>query len=189
VVKYQTLGGNLSSTATVGAAAYSRAYTPGSGAGLLNSSGATVVSYYSTARFLPGTTVKWEPSCSFTTSGRVIVGFTDNPEIMTTLNTAYNTFLTSGLIADFNVYLNYVRSLGSVISFPVWQETHVPFPTRLRRKRFDINVTLIPGVNEYDRSTQTYMFCAVEGVTLSTGIGSFLFRDHVDVEGITGLTT
>jgi len=189
VVKYQMLGNSLSSSATVGGAASIRAYIPGNGANLVNPSGPSIVSFYSTGRFLPGTSVKWEPACSFTTSGRVIIGFTDNPEIMTTIFTAYQTFMTSGLIADFTAYLNQVRSLGSVVSFPVWQETQIPFPTRLRRKRFDVNSNVVAGVNEYDRSAQTFMFCAVEGVTLNTTIGGFLYRDHVDVEGITGVAT
>lgn len=189
VVKYSTLGSNVGTGAVVAGTAYDRVYTPGNGVGLSNASGAALVGYYSTGKFLPGTSIRWEPSVSFTTSGRVVVGFTDNPEVIADILTAKSAYEATPGTVLFNAYLNKVKSLGSVRAFPVWQETQVPFPTRLRRKRFDINETSALDINILDRSAQTYMCVAIEGCPLSTTFGSFHYHDVLDVEGITGIAT
>nr|WRQ65746.1 hypothetical protein [Tolivirales sp.] len=185
IIKYSSLGLTHTTGTGTNQGVSSRYYIPGHGGALVNSAGASVVSYYSTAKFLPGTSVKWEPAVSFTTAGRVIVGFTDNPEIIVNLQT-----LASASVTNYGPYLSAVRSLGSVISFPVWQETSVPFPTRLRRKRFDINADPTgTNVDQMDRSAQTVLFAAVEGAPASTTLGSFWYHDIVDVEGVTGVAT
>lgn len=183
IVKYSSLG----ITHTTGTGANQglsvRYYVPGYGGDMVNAAGPTVVSYYSTAKFTPGTRIKWEPSVSFTTAGRVIVGFTDNPEVIVNIST-----LAAQATTNYGPYLAAVRSLGSVVSFPVWQETEIPFPTRLRRKRFDVNATFSgTSVDVGDRSAQTVMFVAVEGAPVSTTLGSFWYHDIVDVEGVTGV--
>nr|WRQ65631.1 structural protein [Tolivirales sp.] len=190
VVRYSTLGSNVGTGAVVAGTIYERAYVPGSTGGIVNGSGPSLTAYYSTGKFMPGTSVRWEPAVSFTTSGRVVVGFTDNPEIMHSLITAKANYEAAPSTALYNIYLNSVKSLGSVRAFPVWQETQVPFPTRLRRKRFDINFSSAgSNVDNLDRSAQTYMAVALEGVPLSTTFGSFHYHDVIDVEGITGLST
>lgn len=183
VVKYSSLGlSHVTSTGT-NQGVSTRFYVPGYAADMVNSAGAAVVSFYSTAKFLPGTRVKWEPSVSFTTAGRVVVGFTDNPEVIAQIQA-----LSGAAPTNYTNYLNAVRSLGSVVSFPVWQETEIPFPTRMRRKRFDVNATpSIANVDQLDRSAQTVMFVAVEGAPVSTALGSFWYHDIVDVEGVTGI--
>lgn len=185
IVKYSSLGiTHVTSTGTNQGVTV-RYYVPGYGGDLVNASGPSVVSYYSTAKYIPGTRIKWEPSVSFTTAGRVIVGFTDNPEVVTTIQT-----LAAAAATNYAAYLSAVRSLGSVVSFPVWQETEIPFPTRLRRKRFDINANPVgTNVDQMDRSAQTVMFVAVEGAPVSTSLGSFWYHDIVDVEGVTGVAT
>lgn len=153
--------------------------------------GPSIVARYSSCKFLPGTTIRWEPSVSFSTSGRVYVGFTDNPEV-----TAFMIDLAVVTAADptntvkWNNYESAVRALGSCISFPVWQETDIPFPTKLRRKRFDTNQffpNIAPSINTLDRCCQTTMFAAVVGVNTTTAltVGNFHVHDKVDVEGIT----
>ncbi|APG76618.1 hypothetical protein 3 [Wenzhou tombus-like virus 3] len=185
IIKYSALGGSLTTGSGTNQGTNARYYIPGYAGDLTNAAGAAVVSYYSTAKFLPGTRVKWEPSVSFTTAGRVIVGFTDNPEVVTTLNT-----LATNAPTNYSAYINAVRSLGNVVSFPVWQETEIPFPTRLRRKRFDINASPAgSNADQMDRSAQTVMFVAVEGAPATTSLGSFWYHDVVDVEGVTGITT
>lgn len=190
VVRYSTLGSNVGTGATVSGTVFSRYFCPGYPGGLVNASGPALTSYYSTGKFMPGTTVRWEPSVSFTTNGRVIVGFTDNPEMIVTVQTLLETFITTPSVANFNAYLAAVKGMGSVRAFPVWQETSLPFPQRLRRRRFDTNVTInTTDPNVVDRSVQVAMFVAIEGPPLSTTLGSFHFHDVIDVEGITGLVT
>lgn len=171
--------GNVITTDANGQGKEYRRYIPGYGIGLSNSIGSDLVAAYSSAKFLPGTKIRWEPSVSFSTSGRVFVGFTDNPEVMVAAEALSNT-----------AYANFIRGLGNVTSFPVWQETEISFPTRLRRKRFDTNSTATTGtVDIYDRSAQTFMFVWIEGVPATTATGAFWFHDRVDVEGIHPLIT
>lgn len=185
VVRYSSLGTTLATGTGSNQGLVARYYVPGYSGDLVNGSGASICSFYSTGKFLPGTTIKWEPSVSFTTSGRVIVGFTDNPEIISSINTLGN-----NASANYAAYLAAVKGLGSVRSFPVWQETTIPFPTRIRRKRFDVNIAINATlVDVLDRSVQTAMFVAVEGAPVSTTLGSFWFHDVVDVEGVTNVAT
>lgn len=185
VVRYSSLGTSLTTGTGSNQGLAIRLYVPGYTGDLVNGSGASIVSFYSTGKFLPGTSIKWEPSVSFTTSGRVIIGFTDNPEIISAIYT-----LASNVGVSYAPYLAAVKGLGSVRSFPVWQETNVPFPSRLRRKRFDINAAVsATQVDTLDRSAQTVMFVAVEGAPVSTTLGSFWYHDVVDVEGVTNVNT
>lgn len=190
VIKYSALGGTLVNNVAVGGTVHSRWYVPGLAAGLPQSAGPAIVGSYSTGKFLPGTRIKWEPSVSFTTSGRVLVGFTDNPEVISTFQGLIDNYVSAPIPANFIPYLNAVRGLGSVVSFPVWQETMINFPTRLRRKRFDVNRTVTADPDIIDRSAQTAMFVVVDGVTESTvGLGSFWYHDIVDAEGVQPVVT
>lgn len=195
-LRYNCSGTTQGTYGTLGVGATRRLFIPGfdtsvgtDNADIIANAGTTIASYYSSARFLPGTKLKWEPSCSFTTSGRVYVGFCDNPEVVRTILSLQNTFRASSLLADYNAYANAVKSLGSTISFPVWQETEIPFPTRLRRKRFDIDEATLT-VDSLDRSMQTAMFAAIEGGpgTAST-VGNFWYHDVLDVEGLHSVAT
>lgn len=173
VIKYSSIGDTQSSTAG-GLLVGNRVYIPGRAGGLANSVGPSLVAYYSSAKFLPGTKLRWEPSVPFTTSGRIYVGFTDNPEVISAL------WASSGI-----TFVERVKGLGSVISFPVWQETEVPFPTTLRRKRFDVNAYAdVTDNNITDRCAQTAVFIAGEGITPSTTCGHLWFHDVVDCEGV-----
>lgn len=178
VIEYSALGGGVS-TDPAGLWNGGRPYVPGTGNSLVNTVGPNIVSFYSTAKFLPGTKLRWEPSVSFNTTGRVYVGFTDNPEVMASI-----VGLTGG------AYVNAVKGLGDVISFPIWQETDIPFPTKLRRKMFDVNSTItVTDVNAMDRSAQTFFFAAIDGAPASSSMGSFWFHDRLAVEGITPVVT
>lgn len=185
VVRYSSLGTTLATGTLANQGAVARFYIPGYPADLVNGSGASVCSFYSTAKFLPGTGVRWEPSVSFTTAGRLIVGFTDNPEVIAAIDV-----LKANIGTTYAPYLAAVKGLGSVRSFPAWQETSITFPTRLRRKRFDCNATVnVQAIDVLDRCCQTVMFVAVEGAPASTTLGSFWYHDVVDVEGVTGVIT
>lgn len=175
LVKYSALGISITTDAN-GEATPRRIYAPGNINGLTSTVGAGVVSYYSTAKFLPGTKIRWEPSVSFTTSGRVYCGFTDNPEVMNTILASPNPATWKG----------YVQGLGNIVSFPVWQETEVPVPLKLRRKMFDSNLTYsagTPSVDELDRTAQTCFFVYVTGPA-NTNVGSFWYHDRLQVEGL-----
>lgn len=170
-----------------------RFYIPGNVSnGIGFSPGPAIASYYSTGVFRPGTLIRWEPSVSFTSTGRVFVGFTDNPEMMRNLFIAWYDFVNTGGKAKYLAYSNLVKSLGDLRSFPIWQETEVPFPLRpLRRPRFDTNTgidTSLP-TEDYSRSCQTGMFYVVEGCDVDAPVGSWWFRDVLDVEGMTNVPT
>lgn len=137
----------------------------------------SVAKHYSTFKFLPGTKVRWEPACSFNTSGRVFCGWTDNPEVMATLSTA----------ATPSALGNFLQNMGTFQSFPVWQETDINFPTRLRRKRYDINQDLNnTNVDQLDRCAQQGFFAVVVGGNLlgTDSYGAMWYHDKVDVEGL-----
>jgi len=178
IVEYSALSTSLSTGAT-GVGVLERFYVPGYQGQLSSTYGPAIVAYYSTGKFLPGTRARWEPSVGATTSGRVYVGFTDNPEVISALITA---------ASSPSVYLGYVKGLGDVVSFPVWQETDVQVPTRMRRKMFDTNASISNNVDVLDRSCQVYMAIAVEGPA-STSFGSMWCHDKVMVEGINPIGT
>lgn len=181
ILKYSSIGTSVTTDAS-GNAQPNRKYVPGYPADLVNPVGADVAAFYSTGKFLPGTHARWEPSVSFTTTGRVFVGFTDNPEIIESMES-------SRLTAP-ATYRNLVKGLENVISFPVWQETEIPFPSKLRRKRFDCNETVANAADVYDRSCQIAMFAAIEGGPAAvTTMGSFWFHDVLDVEGLHAVAT
>lgn len=177
IIKYSVLGTTLASDAT-GANAEFRPYIPGNYYNFTSTAASSIVAAYSAARFMPGTKIRWEPTVSFTTSGRVFVGFTDNPEVIAAFDAA-------SLAASINI----VKALGSMISFPVWQETDIPFPTRTRRKMFDTNTTITFTTDNLDRCCQTAMLFCIDGCPASTNVGGFWYHDVVSVEGIHSVVT
>lgn len=185
-LRYSCMGRTIATDTTLGGTVEQRYYVPGyNGNVLANTNGPVLASYYSTGKFLPGTRIRWEPSVSFTTSGRVLCGFTDNPEAAATIQGLIDTYTSSRTGPNLAAVSNAVRGLGSVFSFPVWQETEVQFPTKLRRKRFDCNGSLTATADILDRSMQTAMFVVVEGgPTTATTLGGFWYHDFLDVEGI-----
>jgi hypothetical protein len=178
VIRYQAIGTTLTTDAA-GIGYFNRFYVPGHTNLLASVIGSSIVAAYSTAKFLPGTTIRWEPSVSFTSTGRLYVAFTDNSEVAA----AINALTVPARIAA-------VRGMGNVVSFPVWQETSVNFPTRLRRKTFDTNQTIDVGdVPTLDRSMQQLMLVAVDGAAAATSLGSFVHHDVLSVEGIKSIGT
>lgn len=190
VIRYSASQGNFPTVSLGGSTGAVRHYIPGFSAPLANTVGPGIVGYYSSAKFLPGTSIRWEPSVSFTTTGRVFVGFTDNPEVAVALSALYSAAVVSGLNADWAAYGNQLKALGSLKSFPVWQETEVSFPTVLRRKRFDCNENVATAaVDIFDRCAQQNMYVYIEGLNITGNPGSFWFHDVVDVEGVHGTAT
>jgi hypothetical protein len=188
IIKYRTLGQIFQTGTTGGYAVGARWFVPGWNGNLTNATGPDLIANYSSAKFLPGTTVTWEPSVSFTKTGRIYVAWTDNPEAVVALGVAQAAVVDS---TTYLIYSDLVKSLGSVQSFPVWMEKTIQFPTKLRRKRFDVNYTAsLSNVDVLDRSMQTAMFVAIEGCGAGAdALGQFNFHDAVDVEGLTGTFT
>lgn len=190
IVRYNTIGVTLGTTNDFTQANCGfRLYVPGNLGSLTSlAPGPRIVANYATGKFLPGTRVVWEPSVSFTTSGRICVAFTDNPEIMKDMINRIGDFALSRTSVNFNNVADVLRNFGNVQSFPVWQETQITVPTNLRRKRFDTNSGIdATNVDQLDRSSQIAMFYLVEGVNSESAItcGAFRYSDVVDVEGIT----
>jgi hypothetical protein len=179
LLKYSAIGTYLGSDSGGLAVPSQRIYIPGYGNDLFNAVGPSLVGKYSVGKFMPGTKVRWEPSVGATTSGRIFVGFTDNPEVITTL-----------LALTGTTYVSAVRGLGDVVSFPVWQETDITFPTRCRRKMFDTNSTATLDTNIFDRSCQMVMFVAGDALPVSTStLGNFWYHDAVTVAGLQPVVT
>lgn len=189
IIRYSAMGLNLPADAQ-GNSAYYRSFIPGNTQAVANITGPSIASYYSTGRFMPGSTIRWEPSVSFTTPGRVYVGFTDNPEVMVAINTRYNTWFGAKTQANYDLYANLIKGLGSLQSFPVWQETTISMPMDTRRKRFDVNGSAsFTAADELDRCAQRVMYAAIDGTTANVNTGSFWFHDVISVEGVTGVVT
>lgn len=190
-LKYSYTGRNVSSSADGSNNVVMRHYVPGLIApgpycdNALTSPGVAVAGYYSTGVFRPGTQIRWEPGCSFTTGGRVIVGFTDNPEVISKLSVLYFQS-TGGVPGAYDEYVFQVRGLEKNISFPVWQETSIPFPTRIRRKAFDTDIQGYDGSDDQTVQTrcQMAMFAVLVGTPVLAGIGTFWYHDELDVEGL-----
>lgn len=187
VIRYKALGSTTIAYSTAGAADF-RAYIPGFNARLAGTAGVDVVSFYATGVFRPGTMLKWEPTTSPTKGGRVFLGFTDNPEIIATIGGLWQTYAQSGASGDYAPFANAVKGLGSVVSFPAWQEYEVAVPSKLRRKRFDTNRTIVlTDSNIIDRCCQVAMFMCADGydsLTAGQGVGGLWYHDVVDCEGL-----
>jgi len=173
-----------------GAVAF-RLYIPGYGSPFANSTGPDLTSYYSTGKFRPGTKVRWEPVVSPLVGGRMTLVWTDNPEVISSIKTLADAYIGAASGANFAAYANAVNALGSLTSWPLWQEREFQVPTKLRRKRFDIDGAPTLTVDNLDRNCQTAYFAYVSGSTNTNGdlLGSFWFHDALDVEGIHGTAT
>lgn len=190
VITYKTPGGTVVTNGAYPAAGWARVYVPGNANGLASSVGPSIVRNYQTAKFLPGTKVRWEPSVSFSTPGRVYAAFVDNPETITIIEQYLLDFQSTPNQTNYNSYVNAVRAVGNCISFPVWQETDIPFYSSMRRKRFDTNATAGVDVNVLDRCCQCALYCAVDGTGLTNQtVGNLQYHDQVDVSGICALST
>lgn len=178
VLKYNAVGDNIA-TGGGGEAHYVRWYIPGSPLALLGSAGNDVASYYSTGVFRPGTTAKWVPYVGYQTSGRVLVTYTDNPEIMA-----------SAVAWTDSQRLAFIRSSSRGVNFPIYEEKVIAVPTMTRRKRFDVNNSVdASNVDVLDRSSQVMMICAIVAGPASTLVGQWEFHDVLDVEGLSTANT
>lgn len=175
-LRYTSLGDVQTTTSSELSVSTDRIYVPGYLQGMISPTGPSIASNYSTGVFKPGTTIRWEPACGATTSGRVFVAWTSNPELM-------QAWAGASTLAKYNI----INACGSVRSFPVWQETEIPFPNNLRRKRFDVNSELIDTAEgrlaQLARSAQVMMMAVISGPA-DTVLGQFNYHDVLDLEGM-----
>lgn len=170
--------GSVVSTDINGQYTGGRLYSPGWTGGLAGTVPMQLAAFYSEGKFLPGTCAKWVPQIGYQTAGRVTVGFTTSPEVMSYF---------AGL-GSFAARENFLRGLGNSVNFPLYEERTLEVPTTLRRRLFDSNANLIAGTDEYDRSVQVDMMFVVNGAPESTAVGSFEFHDHLHVSGLVNNT-
>lgn len=178
-LKYRAIGGTYT-TNSEGFTFMARAYCPGFNDGsIAGAAGIAVLAYYSDGKFLPGTSCRWIPNVGFTTSGRVYVGYSTNPEVIASWNSATSASKTT-----------IIQGLGNTVSFPIYQETDVIVPTELRRRMFDTNESIdLTDVNQVDRSVQVFMMAVVVGGPADSGIGNFEYHDHAYVSGLQNVIT
>lgn len=190
IIRYRAIGATINSS-TQGQSVTRRFYSPGLNAGDLvaSAAGVDICKFYGTGKFLPGTTITWEPAVSFNTTGRCFLAFTDNPEVAVTLQNAWAAWVASPSGATYAAYADLVKAMGSCRSWPIWQETSFAVPTLLRRKMFDINASITTSPDVYDRSIQVFAFMAFEGLPPLTTLGNFVYHDVVQVEGVQPIIT
>lgn len=169
-----------SAVTTDGAGEYQwdRTYVPGLGSGIANSAGVNVASFYATGVFRPGTTVKWVPYVGFQTSGRLLIAFTDNPEIMA-----------QAVGWTLSQKVAWIRGSSNGVNMPLYEERTLAVPTNTRRKRFDVNQNITFAVDTLDRSAQVMMITAIVAGPGSTTVGQFEYHDVLDVEGLNTAST
>ncbi len=186
MLKYSALGATLTTDANGNSGGF-RPYVGGNYLGTFTATptGVVIASSYNEFRFLPGTRARWEPSVGFTSSGRIYVAFCDNPEVNYQIYQAYQTYQGAPTGLNYNLYANNVKAMGSLLSFPVYKETDVQLPDKIRRREFDINVNIsMTDVNAINRSVQTIMWIAIDGCAANSGVGSFLYHDNLMVSGM-----
>lgn len=171
-----------------------RSGLPGGG---LTFAGVDIVSKYNTCKFLPGTTITWEPSIGSNNPGRLHYCFVDSPEMVYTLTQLAAAWeLDSGNIIKFNAYQNAIATCGNACSFPLWMEKSIQVPTKLRRREFTVDPQLEASgdnrnsiTSSYDRSVQVgFFYFIVAPNTVPSTVGSFIYSDKVQVSGLSGVT-
>lgn len=191
VLRGSSIGHNFVIRAMGGGGDQKRFYIPGNANALMNSATTHVARSYATGVFKPGTRIRWEPTCSPLSGGRVFVGFTDNPELMKVINTLIENYYITPDPVSYTELSNAVKGLANMVSFPAYVEREIEVPTRLRHKRFNVNALMsnYNDIAELDRSAQLAMFAVADGfvgITGDTVIGSFWFHDVLDLEGLHG---
>lgn len=147
-----------------------------------DSAGIGVAACYANGKFLPGTTATWVPNVGFTTSGRLWVAFTDNPEV------AYR-YMAAATMVD---KLTIIRRNGNVVSFPVYEHHTVRVPVEMSRlKYYNSNrLTNVPVsdptsfTDDLERSGHLFMLAMAVGVTPDLDVGTFEFHDIVQCHGL-----
>lgn len=106
--------------------------------------------------------IHYTPAVGTTTSGKVWVGYTDNPEI---IYKAITTYTNADLLAI-------VKTLRHNNVFPVWQSWTMNTPSLApRRKMFSIDTSSVTSAEIADRDVHGAFIVSVEGTPASTDVG------------------
>ncbi len=117
----------------------------------------------------------YTPAVGTTTSGKVWVGYTDNPEI---IYKAIGTYTTSDL-------LNIVKTLRHNNVFPVWQSWTMNVPNIApRRKMYSIDTTAAGSSEIVDRCTHGAFIVALEGGPATTNVGVLTASHEFALRGL-----
>lgn len=195
IITYTGLGAPLANSALGGNANF-RLFTGGNNSGFqVQYPGPQMVKFYSTCRFLPGTTIRWEPQIGSTSSGRVHACFIDNPEKLLQYLNIFEAHIAAPTSTTLTDCINAVRTTANSISFPAWMEREIPFPQHMRRKEFstdlviDLTGSTAVNANSIDRSVQQGFFYVIEASDAPGGYGSMWFHDRVMAQGISALSS
>jgi len=157
-----------------GQASGSALLVPGFTADLNTSAVSNIAQYYSTARFLPGTTFHYVPQVSLSTSGILYTAYSDNVEVIS----AY-------MVGNNAARVNIVRQQANVKVSPVWSTISIALPSSMRRKMFDVNQNCnTASTDELDRSAQGLFMYALDGVPNGSNICRPWVHKKLQLEGL-----
>lgn len=206
IITYRVPGKGERAVASVGFSYGYRLYSGGNLAGLPGSSnfsylvGPAVVGNYSTCKFLPGTTINWEPTVGSTFAGRVHYCFAQSPEVVYSLRVMQQAVANNPTDPNIvNRFIDAMSTMGTANSFPVWMEKTISVPSNLRHKMFTVDGSIDAAsdnknslIAAIDRSVQVGFFYYISvppDMPELYPLGSFIYHDKVMVEGLSGVPT
>lgn len=153
---------------------------PGNTAGRANAAVNGVCRYFQKGVYLPGTFLRYIPAVGLNTSGNIVMGFLDNPDI-----------IRAWFALAAGAHLNFIRDLNNAKTAPVWQELTLPLTQPPRRKLFNIDPSIdvvgAAGLDSIDQSMQgIYVWCVygVDTTQADKTFGQLMVHCKVRVEEV-----
>lgn len=138
----------------------------------------TVGGLYQQFLFKPGTTFNYVPSVGLTSPGNVMVGWLDNPELI-------SQYIDGSTATKISI----VQSLANIKIYPIWERFTYALTAPPRMKRFDVNDTFTVGASnpsEFQRSCQGMFVYYVFGYLASaTNVSQSYVHQKVQLWGLT----
>lgn len=145
---------------------------PGNATGYTTSPIQNVGSQFQFGTYLPGTTIKYIPSCGINTLGSIYIAYTDSPQVMVQYAN-----LTAGQ------HLSFIKKFANIRTGPLWQELAFPILNKPRRSKFTNDSTLVSNdTNEVDLAVQGMFFYLVTvptAVTATTPYGHLVLHSKM----------
>lgn len=153
------------------------ALAPGNATGRTNAPVQNVGRYFQKGLFLPGTFLRYIPSCGLNTTGNIIIAWIDNPDVIRAWNS-----VTPGN------HLTFVRNIANAKVSPLWQEMTMPLTQAPRRKTFNIDPTIAFTTSDIDQSVQGFfvwcVYSAPAGTTVATTYGQLMVHTKCKFEEV-----